>query len=400
MRRTALKIASLTALAVTLALPTTASAQPFPSPNDFSQWLQGAANGANANGGNGGSTPAPFPLPPIPIPRVPTNASCPPIEIAPGISVPVCASALPAPPPGFTLPEAILTAPAFIPPAVDLRTQNLDGPVKDQQQTGVCYAFALTTALESSLRRQGRQDVLSPLHVVASGAWDDLWHTQPTEAIGPEQSWPYDAVKACKFEKGPDECEQSYGVRAGSWQSEPALVNEREAHRGRGFAFVGKGSAIRRDPVQGITNALATGRMVYAHIEIDSRAWGWRGIQNGVLPEYEVADRGPHAVTLVAYRFVNGSRRFLIHNSWSRAWGENGYAWMTENGIRKHLKEAYLVDAILAGSGPVVNRPPTPTPTPSQQTCAAGTAIDAGTGKCATVCRSGLAPFMGKCWLG
>src|SRR5262249_35884589 len=155
------------------------------------------------------------------------GGSCPTIEVAPGVFIPICPNALPKPPPGFTFPEAVLPPPSVFVPSVDLRVQGLDGPVKSQEQTGVCYAFALSDALENSLRRQGRRDVLSPLHIIASGVWHDMWRSQPSEVIGTESAWPYDPIKACKFkEPGSDTCEQAYGVSTNSWRSDPVLSSE------------------------------------------------------------------------------------------------------------------------------------------------------------------------------
>lgn len=328
-------------------------------------------------------------------------SSCPPVEIAPGVYVPIpCANALPKPP--IDAPSIDLSSPALAPLAVDLRARGLDGPVKDQAQTGVCYAFALTTGLEASLRRQGRGDVLSPLHVVAAGAWDDLWRTKPTEAITAESVWPYDPIKACRFEHGSDACERAYGVSTGSWQGDPILVAERARARSMGVAFTGRAQRLKGDVVGSIVAALASGRPVNADIGIDTRSWGWRGVQGGVLPEYERADRGGHAVVLVGYRATPAGRQFLIHNSWGPRWGEGGYAWMSEAGLRKHILEAYLVDATIAGGlAPVPPpAPPGAPPVATLPTCSGGTVLDVGTGKCAPRCRSGLAPLLGQCWLG
>jgi len=73
------------------------------------------------------------------------------------------------------------------------------------------------------------------------------------------------------------------------------------------------------------------------------------------------------------------------------------YVWMSEQNLTRHLSDAYLVDA--QPPGPVATRPAPPS-TPTRTSCAPGTAVDLGTARCAPVCRSGAAPFMGQCWLG
>lgn len=348
--------------------------------------------------------PWPFPLPPPPavLPNVPgldVNAlvsaaqSCPRVEVAPGIWVPM-PCALPKVPEGAPVVE--LPTITLLPGAVDLRAQGLEGPVKDQKQTGVCYAFALTTALESSLRKQGRADVLSPLHVIAADTWDALWSDRPKEAIADESVWPYDPAKACRLKDEADSCEQAYGVAVNSWQSDPALVAERERARASGVAMSSRASKLTGSTEQ-IARAIAGGKPVYVNVGIDSAAWSWSGVKGGVISDYARADRGGHAVVLVAFRPSGVERAFLVHNSWGARWGDGGYAWIPEHVLASHLESAFLVDAVPTGPALPVATPPTLAPS---NACAAGSALDLGTGKCAALCPSGLVPFGGRCWLG
>ncbi len=48
---------------------------------------------------------------------------------------------------------------------------------------------------------------------------------------------------------------------------------------------------------------------------------------------------GAHAVTIVGYR-PDG---FLVRNSWGRAWGSRGFAWMTDEYAAKAVEEAYAI---------------------------------------------------------
>jgi Papain family cysteine protease len=307
-------------------LPAVSAAQPASAtPTTFSDWLNEAAKAAS---------------------------SCPTVEIAPDVFIPICLEGLPKPPADMIVPEVVQASVTDLPAGVDLRRERLDGPVKNQLQAGVCYAFALTTVLESSLRRQGHDEVLSPLHVIAADSFHDLWRAHPSEAIVTEAGWPYDPRKACKFERGRDACERAYGVRTQSWQSEPALVAERERQRSRGVAFVGRASVLKRSPVDQIASALAARHAVWASIAIDRNAWGSRGVRGGVLPEYGNADRGSHAVAVVGYREAGSGRQFLLHNSWGARWGEGGYAWISDRSLRAHLVDAYLVDATPAKARP------------------------------------------------
>jgi C1A family cysteine protease len=43
---------------------------------------------------------------------------------------------------------------------------------------------------------------------------------------------------------------------------------------------------------------------------------------------------GRHAMIVVGVRLVNGSRQFLLRNSWGKYWGDEGHAWVDEGYIR------------------------------------------------------------------
>jgi hypothetical protein len=272
-------------------------------------------------------------------------AQCPPIEIAPGIRIPMPCTPLP-PRPAPDPSEPDIVRPAYLAPAVDLRAAGLDGPVRDQGPVGVCWAFALTTAMESSLRRAGRPDRLSPLHVVAADTWDSLWSKNAAEAITQEHLWPYEPVKACRFERGRDSCERTLGVSTQSWQSDPRLVMERNTARSLGTVRAVRTASLKK-PIReaDVAAVLSSGRPVEAALEIDSQAWGWRGMQNGRLAPYAVADRGGHEIVIVGYRTVGFSREYLIHNSWGTKWGEGGYAWIGGAELERHALSAMVVEA-------------------------------------------------------
>lgn len=46
---------------------------------------------------------------------------------------------------------------------------------------------------------------------------------------------------------------------------------------------------------------------------------------------------GRHAMIVIGVRTVDGRRQFLLRNSWSKNWGDNGYAWVDEDYIESEL---------------------------------------------------------------
>ncbi len=322
---------------------------------------------------------------------------------------------------------------ADAPAAVDLRLVGLDGPVKHQQQAGVCWSFAMSTVIENSLRRARRGEVIAPLHVISMDAWNQVWQGGSTRPIAHEPSWPYDPIKACKLKREPDVwCVKAYNVESNTWQSDPALVNE--ASRADAAGVV---RAVKFEKVRGplrfeqFAELLANGQSAYLSIGIDSDAWTARG---GVIPEYPVATRGGHAVVVAGYRTgTSRGRELLLHNSWGSNWGEGGYAWISEATLHQHGDYGFTLEAE-GGGGAVPVGPPPPTgvgfplplpfplPFPSTPTgtatgtapttpptgtapttppgapgCPAGQGLDVLRGQCAPLCRNGLPPAAGVC---
>lgn len=295
---------------------------------------------------SGGTTPQPFDLGAL----LAQTKSCPPIEVAPNVYVPVPCT------PGSTIPAPRTRTPKYrpngpLPAYVDLPAFGLDGPVKDQAQVGICWAFALTTAAENALRRQGRQEVLSATHVLAARSEKRLYATGfAGTAIAVDEAWPYDPVRACLLNDviRPDVwCESAYHVPSGSWRSNPRVVAELQNADAWGLF------RIREESLSGDIDEIAAlihaGRSVMVDVAIDSHAWGTKGASGGTIPDYLHADRGGHAVVLVAYSWQMGERYFLVHNSWGRDWGRGGYAWIAERTLRRHMMEAAIVDVYPRG---------------------------------------------------
>ncbi len=311
----------------------------------------------------GSSTPVPgfpgFTLPSLPgLPGVPglsgvpslevlqaELAKCPPIEVSPGVRIPVpCNGTLPS---GGTSPRRYFPR-ALLPPTVDLAQRGLAVPVKSQEQVGICWAFAASSAAETSLRRQGFRDVISPMHIVAAYSEKRLYGTSAARgtSIAPEAAFPFDPVRACLLNDSLGYrdvwCESAYHVESGSWRRYPNMVAEVSRADGAGRYPLRK-EYLSKDPDE-IATVLAEGRAVVLGIRVDSYAWGHAGAKSGTLPEYGNADRGGHEVFLNAYTWVGPIRYFRIQNSWGTGWGREGQVWISEASLRAHIMHAAIVE--------------------------------------------------------
>ncbi|MFO0612774.1 MAG: C1 family peptidase [Polyangiaceae bacterium] len=275
----------------------------------------------------------------------PTSAGCRPISLQNGELVMSACGLLPrltdSP---FATRKMALRSGGNVPAMVDLRAQGLDGPVKSQEMVGVCWAMALSSIMDNALLRQGSNEVVAPLHLVATDAWDSLHSSGTTSAMTTENTWPYDPAKACKLKEKPRDqwCEDAYHVTQGSWRADSSLSAEVEAANARGTHRVTTFEVIEPPSFDAIVDDLATGQEVYGAFRIDDAAWSRP--QGGMITDYASEERGPHAVTIVGYR-TNGprGRELLIKNSWGVDWGDGGYAWLTERTLQDHGDDFFAV---------------------------------------------------------
>lgn len=338
------------------------------------------------------------------------HVPCAPVEVAPGTwvrfdcglpsldslpSIPSLPS-LPFQLPSF-LPTSFTTTTSSLdtrslPPAVDLRTMGLDGPIKSQGAVGACTAFSLSTTMDIAAKKLGRGDVVSPLHVWSHYGVPSMGvagEKTADEPIALETTWPYDPKKACEMSTDPtDSCGDAYSVRPASADRDPVLQGERKAAEEQGrYKVAGLESLGRAFDPDKAAAVLAGGDPLWMSASVNDEAWKSRNLVDGVIQDYSTTGDVGHAFVLVGYRSVGDGRQFLIHNSWSTKWGENGYAWINEGTLRRWGRAAYKVR--VADTGGVIG--------PTTQGCADGQVKDRVLGTCANACASGSAPAAGIC---
>jgi hypothetical protein len=247
---------------------------------------------------------------------------CAPVEVAPNVWVTPLCTKLPllSAAPGVRA-WSLAETNGEPPTAVDLRQLGLDGPVKDQQQAGVCWSFALSTAMENGLRRAGLTDAIAPLHLIADDEFVTLYQNGSGRPKVDEPFWPYDPKKACELDENPGDrsyCQDGYGVTAGSWRSDPPLVAERSRAEDSGRYRMIRMKTLDAGPSlpAQVAALLATGRAVFVGFDLDLRLWGAQRHKPGaVIPDWQPDGTSGHAVALVGYRSTPEGRQFLVHNS-------------------------------------------------------------------------------------
>jgi hypothetical protein len=285
-----------------------------------------------------------------------------------------------------------------IPAAVDLRTANLDGPIKDQGAVGTCTAVSLSTAMEVAIRKQAKPDVVSPLHVWSQYAMPNMGvagDSTENQTLATESSWGYDPAKACAMMKIPaDDCGEAYGVTSGSGAFDPVLQGEKRQADGAGkFKLTQVEEFSKPTNPEEMAAVLAGGDAIWIALSVDPASWKTSNMRDGVIPDYSQVGQTGHAVTFVGYRTTSSGKQFLIHNSWGEKWGQGGYGWISENMVRNYTRNAYKV-VVDGQSGP---NPGGGTNPPASNGCPAGQMKDAVSGQCANACPSGSAPAAGVC---
>jgi len=282
-----------------------------------------------------------------------------------------------------------------LPLAVDHRADGSEGPVKNQQSVGACTAFSLSTAMDHAVRKMGRQEVVSPLHVWSKYGrpyMGEAGDSTVGESISVESVWPYDPVKACKLTRdSTDHCGKAYNVTPGSASTDPEIrFDQTRADASGRYKLEAYEKLSVPTNTDEIAAVLAGGDDIWLAFYVNSDAWSYKSVVNGVIPDYSAVGSSGHAVVLCGYRTVNGKRQFLIHNSWGETWGDRGYAWISEKMVQQQMRYGYKI-RVTDGSG-------TSPPGPSQTSgCPNNQVKDSVFGTCSARCASGSAPAAGVC---
>lgn len=201
-----------------------------------------------------------------------------------------------------------------LPESLDWRIPGAVTPVKDQSVCGSCWSFGTAGHIESS-------------------------YFLKTKKL---MRFSQQALVDCSWGYGNNGCDGGEDFRAYQWMMEVGGIPSEEEYGG----YLGQDAYCRLEnktlyaPITGWVNVTSgdTDAMklaLFKHgplsIAIDAGHKSFSYYANGVYYEPEcknILDGLDHAVLAVGYGKLNGEDYWLIKNSWSNMWGNDGYALM------------------------------------------------------------------------
>uniref|UniRef100_A0A8C4V506 Peptidase C1A papain C-terminal domain-containing protein n=1 Tax=Falco tinnunculus TaxID=100819 RepID=A0A8C4V506_FALTI len=202
---------------------------------------------------------------------------------------------------GQPFPTKLYTG-LILPESLDWRMYGAVTPVKDQAVCGSCWSFATTGAMEGALFL--KTGVLTPLSQQV--LIDCSWGFGNYACDGGEEWRAYEWIK----KHGGIASTESYGTYKGQVRVAVSLP----------------GSPSSQD----VCNITAVKAAIYKHgpvaVSIDASHKTFSFYSNGIY--YEPKCELDHAVLAVGYGVLQGETYWLIKNSWSTYWGNDGYILM------------------------------------------------------------------------
>ncbi|XP_060195709.1 senescence-specific cysteine protease SAG39-like [Lycium barbarum] len=197
-----------------------------------------------------------------------------------------------------------------IPPTLDWRKKGAVTPIKDQKNCGCCWAFSAVGAMEGLHQlKTGKLVPLSEQELVdcdvegedegcSGGLLDTAFKfIMKNKGLTTEANYPYKAADGvCNKKRSTVSAAKITGYEDVPANSEKALLQ-----------------AVANQPVS---------------VAIDGSSFDFQFYSSGVFSG-SCSTWLNHAVTAVGYGATsNGTKYWIIKNSWGSKWGENGYAHM------------------------------------------------------------------------
>ncbi|XP_058095652.1 senescence-specific cysteine protease SAG39-like [Magnolia sinica] len=197
-----------------------------------------------------------------------------------------------------------------VPASMDWRKKGAVTPIKDQGQCGCCWAFSAVAAMEGITQlKTGKLVSLSEQEVVdcdtngedqgcEGGLMDDAFDfIRHNGGLTTEANYPYEGIDGtCNSKKAANHVAKINGYEDVTANSEKALLK-----------------AVANQPVS---------------VAIDASGSDFQFYSSGVFTG-DCGTELDHGVTAVGYGTTDdGTKYWLVKNSWGTSWGEDGYIMM------------------------------------------------------------------------
>ncbi|XP_029426968.1 digestive cysteine proteinase 2-like isoform X2 [Rhinatrema bivittatum] len=202
-----------------------------------------------------------------------------------------------------------------LPDSMDWRLYGAVTPVKDQAVCGSCWSFATTGALEGALfQKTGNLMPLSQQMLI-----DCSWGFGNNACDGGEEWRAYEWI----MKHGGISTAESYGPYMG--QNGYCHYNQSQL-----TAKVAAYTNVTSGNITALKTAIFKAGPVAVSIDASHKSFSFYA--NGIYYEPACGNQTEnldHAVLAVGYGVLNGEDYWLIKNSWSTYWGNDGYVLMS-----------------------------------------------------------------------
>lgn len=195
------------------------------------------------------------------------------------------------------------------PASIDWRTKGIVNKVKDQGDCGSCWAFSAVAATEAAWAQAG-----NTLQDFAEQQLVDCSTKQGNQ--GCDGGWMDQAFDYFKLQATELTSDYRYNARDQKCKADPTK-------------FVAHLTAYTDVPPKSSAQLQAAAAKTVIAIAVDAESW--QDYDSGIIDSDCFYDLD-HGVAIVGYGTDRKQNYWIVRNSWSDSWGENGYVRVLNNG--------------------------------------------------------------------
>lgn len=191
-----------------------------------------------------------------------------------------------------------------LPNSFDWRRKGAVNPIKDQKQCGSCWAFATVQNIEG-------------VNAVAKGELKNLSEQELVDCSGSDNGC-NGGLPESAYE---DMLMQGMGLERESDYAYEAVDDSCRAKQSKEIVYIDDWTSISEDEDQ-----IAAALMKYGPLAIGINASYMQMYSGGISnPPFCDPTALDHGVGIVGFGEENGTKYWVVRNSWGGAWGEEGY---------------------------------------------------------------------------